>query len=303
MNDLSHIREDFRENVSMSDEQRIRFFNQTRWIGYTRANRIIETLAEYMNRPQRPRTVGLLLTGPSNNGKTTIVNRFMELYGERYMDHEEDPKVPVIVTQAPDRPDERGLYASIIDQLWENYKLTAPIIKLRYQAIHLMRLCDVKILIIDELHSLLSGSVIKRKQVLNALKSLSNELKIPIVGVGTKDALTVIETDKQHASRFDVMTLPKWKLGPELQRMLVNFEMMLPLKKKSVLGDAKKARLLHFMSDGNLGDLHRLLIDCATKAIKSGKERIDIDIIKSCFYADGKTKKPYKVINLEAQEV
>lgn len=303
MNDLSHIREEFRDKVSLSDDKRIRFMNEPRWIGYTRANRIIEILAEYMNRPQRPRTVGLLLTGPSNNGKTTIVNRFMELYGERYMDHEEDPKVPVILTQAPDRPDERGLYASIIDQLWENYKLTAPIIKLRYQAIHLMRLCDVRILIIDELHSLLSGSVIKRKQVLNALKSLSNELKIPIVGVGTRDALTVIETDKQHASRFDVMTLPKWDKGAELQRVLVNFEMMLPLKKKSNLADAKKTRLLHFISDGNLGDLHRLLIDCATLAIESGKEMIDIDIIKSFYSADGKSNKSYREINLEAGEV
>jgi len=34
------------------------------------------------------------------------------------------------------------------------------------------------------------------------------------------------------------------------------------------------------ISRGNIGDLHRLLIECATHAIKSGKETIDMDVIK-----------------------
>ncbi len=299
MSNLNHIRKEFREKALLPDKERINFMNEARWIGYTRANRIIETMAEYMNRPQRPRTVGLLLTGPSNNGKTTIVNRFIELYGERYTDENEDPKVPVVMIQSPSTPDEKSFYSSIIDQLWSPHKITAPLNKLRGQAIHLMRVCEVKMLIIDELHTLLSGSVVKKNQALNGLKLLSNELRIPIVGVGTKDALTVIETDKQHASRFDVMTLPRWKTGIEYQRMLLNFELMLPLKKVSKLGAAKTARRLHFISDGNLGDLHRLLVDCAKVAINSGKEQIDEEIILSFRKTKKSDKKPYVEVDLE----
>ena len=67
-------------------------------------------------------------------------------------------------------------------------------------------------LIIDEFHSLLVGTPRLQRQVMNATKMLCNELQIPIVGVGTKDAIRVLHTYPQHASRFDVAELPTWKL-------------------------------------------------------------------------------------------
>ena len=67
-------------------------------------------------------------------------------------------------------------------------------------------------LIIDEFHSLLVGTPRLQRQVMNAIKMLCNELQIPIVDVGTKDAIRVLHTYPQHASRFDVAELPTWKL-------------------------------------------------------------------------------------------
>ena len=67
-------------------------------------------------------------------------------------------------------------------------------------------------LIIDEFYSLLVGTPRLQRQVMNAIKMLCNELQIPIVGVGTKDAIRVLHTHPQHASRFDVAELPTWKL-------------------------------------------------------------------------------------------
>ena len=67
-------------------------------------------------------------------------------------------------------------------------------------------------LIIDEFHSLLVGTPRLQRQVMNAIKMLCNELQIPIVGVGAKDAIRVLHTYPQHASRFDVAELPTWKL-------------------------------------------------------------------------------------------
>ncbi|MNG01277.1 hypothetical protein D3C84_842470 [compost metagenome] len=56
---------------------------------------------------------------------------------------------------------------------------------------------------------------------------------------------------------------------------------MLPLKEASGLYRPEIAYLLHSISEGNTGDLHRLLIECATEAISSGKEKIDVEIIES----------------------
>jgi hypothetical protein len=112
------------------------------------------------------------------------------------------------------------------------------------------------------------------------LKYLCNELAIPIVGVGTREAVQVLHTDPQHASRFDVITLPTWELTKEFQRILVGFEKVLPLKKSSRLHEPDLATLLHAICQGNLGDLHRLLVECAKVAIKNGQECIDLSIVE-----------------------
>jgi Bacterial TniB protein len=41
----------------------------------------------------------------------------------------------------------------------------------------------------DELHDIMSGSVNKQRQFLNVLKYLRNDLQIPLVGLGTQEAL------------------------------------------------------------------------------------------------------------------
>ena len=45
---------------------------------------------------------------------------------------------------------------------------------------------------------------------MNAIKYLCNALQLPIVLSGTKDAVRILHTDPQHASRFDVAELPVW---------------------------------------------------------------------------------------------
>ena len=44
-------------------------------------------------------------------------------------------------------------------------------------------------LIIDEIHHLLAGSVREQRSLLNQLKFLSSELRMPIVALGTSEAL------------------------------------------------------------------------------------------------------------------
>jgi hypothetical protein len=141
-----------------------------------------------------------------------------------------------------------------------------------------MRLCKVKVLFIDEFHSMLSGSVVQQNQVLNAIRSLSNELKILIVCVGIKTISNVFNLDKQHKSRFDAVSLTKWGPG-DFQNLLYDFEKVLPLKKASKIYEEKKAELLFNISNGNIGDLHRILIGCSRYAITSGNEEITSKII------------------------
>jgi len=275
-----HIHKDFLPMMVMSDADRIVALDMPRWIGYSRATEVLDILQGLMNKPKRPRMQNLLIVGESNNGKTTLVRRFYELCGRSYVDDNSDPVRPIILCET-ESADEKELYSSILEQFWTPYRPTDPAIKLRYQALHLMRACRVQMLIVDEFHTLLSGTAIKQRQVMNTLKGLCNELCIPIVGVGTNESVRILHSDPQHASRFDVATLPKWSLNTEFQKLLASFERVLPLKEASQLHRPELAQILYAISDGNIGNLHRLLTECAKAAILSGKERIDAKIINS----------------------
>lgn len=281
MSSYEHIHPDFRHVMSLPDKERIEFMDQPRWIGYKSAQQIMDTLQGLMHKPERPRMPNLLIVGDSNNGKTTVVHRFRDLCGKGYVNEDAEPVKPIILAEAPPSADEKGLYISILEQFFTPYRASDPVSKLRYQVIHLFRACHVRMLIIDEFHSLLTGSAIKQREVMNAIKLLCNELVIPIVGVGTREAVRVLHTDPQHASRFDVMSLPLWTLNKDFQQLLAGFEKVLPLKQPSKLYQPELTSLLHMISEGNTGNLHRLLTECATEAIKTGKEQIDKSIVES----------------------
>jgi len=276
-----HIHSEFREVMFVPDEQRLAFLERPRWIGYERAQLALDSLQALMNKPRQPRMPNLLIVGEPNNGKTTLIQRFKLLCGEGYVDENADPVKPVVVAEAPPSADEKGLYISILERFWAPYRASAPAAQLRYQVVHQLRECHVRILVIDEFHSLLTGSAIKQREVMNAIKLLCNEVGIPVVGVGTRDAVRVLHTDPQHASRFDVFALPLWELNPDFQKLLAGFERVLPLKKPSGLSQPEIATMVHAICRGNLGDLHRLLSACARVAITTGEEQITEKIVRS----------------------
>lgn len=278
---FAHIHPEFRGVMSYADQHRLAFLDQPRWIGYERAQLALDTLLALMNKPRQPRMPNLLIVGDPNNGKTTLIQRFNTLYGEGYVEEDADPIKPVIVAEAPPSAEEKGLYISILERFWTSYRASAPAAQLRYQVVHQLRQCHVRILVIDEFHSLLTGSAPKQREVMNAIKLLCNEVGIPIVGVGTRDAVRVLHTDPQHASRFEVFPLPLWELDPAFQKLLASFERVLPLKKPSNLSSPEIATIAHAICGGNLGDLHRLLVACAHVAITSGEEQITEKILRS----------------------
>lgn len=268
----SHIHEKFRHVVLLPDNERIEFIDSPRWIGYSRANEVLDVMQGLMNKVKQHRMPNLLLIGDSNNGKTTIIQDFAKRFGESYID--EELIIPVCLIQAPPSANEKDLYISLIDSFALPFRSSDSAGVLRAQVVHTLRETHVKILIIDEVHSMLTGTARQQRLIMNAIKYLCNALQLPIVLSGTKDAVRILHTDPQHASRFDVAELPLWQNDKEFRRLIGSFERVLPLKKPSNLTETSILNLIYSISGGNTGNVKRLINECAIEAIKSGDEHI-----------------------------
>lgn len=135
-------------------------------------------------------------------------------------------------------------------------------------------------MIIDEVHHLLAGSVREQRQLLNQLKFISNELRMPIVALGTSEALYAMQTDPQIASRFEPFSLPKWRESPEFREFVVSFGRLLPLEKPSPLADKGIVqKQLMGLSSGLTGKVTTLLTQAAELAIRQKTEFISAELI------------------------
>jgi hypothetical protein len=117
MSNYSHVFQEFRPIVEQSNEDRLYFLEEDRWIGYPAANDLLDQLKGFLTLPKRSRMPNLLVLSKPNNGKTSIINQFFKLYGEGYVNAENNAVKPVIIVQAPVSPDEKALYMAILDRL------------------------------------------------------------------------------------------------------------------------------------------------------------------------------------------
>lgn len=283
MSQYAHLTPETAEIALYDDQKRLEFLREPIWISYTRAEKLIDLMQEYLQMPKRARMKNLLFIADSNMGKTTILERFtlknppVEYQDEHGMYH---TRVPVVMIQAPTIADEKNLYASILNRYWTSFRPSDTTIKLRHHMYAQMRECDTQMLIIDEIHNLVDTTVVKQRQIMNAIKTLGNELKIPIVAAGINTAATIISNDPQLASRYSTVKMHGWKLDREFLGLLKGFEKRLPLRKPSMLYGREKAPLLLSICEGNLGNLHTLLTECAKEAIREKTEEITVEIIK-----------------------
>lgn len=281
---MEHLSTNAIKYLDKSDEERIYKINSDRWIGYTQANRILSKMEDLLAYPSCLRMPNLLITGDTNNGKTLLVNRFFSMHMPTILPGDERLVAKVIYVQAPPQPDEKKFLNSLLDRLNAPYKISDKVEKKQSIAFSILRKIETKVLIIDEIHNILAGSLSRQRVFLNVIKYFSNELKISMVAVGTQDALHAINTDYQLSNRFEPLDLPKWQFNDDFLRLLASFEMVLPLKEPSFLTETNIALKILSKSEGTIGEISKILSLSAIDAIKSKTERITPEIIERIDY-------------------
>ncbi|HLX53298.1 MAG TPA: TniB family NTP-binding protein [Aquella sp.] len=276
---MEHLSPNAIEALKLSNQDRITYIRKERWLGYPTAKTVMNQLEDLFKYPKRSRMPNLLIIGDTNNGKTTIAKHFHSKFPAFLESPEKSVVCPILYIQAPPVADESRFYASIIQRYAAPYRTSDRVEKKMNQALTLMQNTQVKMLIIDEFHHILAGNSNKHRAMLNVIKYIGNELMIPVVGIGTKDAFVAIQSDPQLSNRFDHAYLPRWKYNKEFCSLLLSLEHILPLKNKSNLTEDDKARKILALTEGAFGEIYRLLTELAVYGVVSGEEKISLDHI------------------------
>ena len=229
--DLSHLLPAAQGLARLPADERIHRLRADRWIGYPRAVEALNRLEALYTWPNKQRMPNLLLVGPTNNGKSMIVEKFRRAHPASSDADQEH--IPVLVVQMPSEPSVIRFYVALLAAMGAPLRPRPRLPEIEQLALTLLRKLGVRLLVIDELHNVLAGNSVNRREFLNLLRFLGNELRIPLVGVGTRDAYLAIRSDDQLENRFEPMMLPVWEANDDCCSLLASFAASLPLRRPS----------------------------------------------------------------------
>ncbi|MYF89384.1 MAG: AAA family ATPase [Boseongicola sp. SB0676_bin_33] len=282
---MNHLHPDTRHVAGLPAEERLGHFGDDRWIGYTRALDALARMGQLLaTQAGRIRPRNMLVVGPSNNGKSTIAEKFMRQHPRRTAVEGDRQIFSVLSVQMPSDATVGRFHALLLDSLGAPVGQTRAVDRRGALARKLMRTCEVRMLLVDELHNLLCGPVSRQRELLGLLRYLGNDLRIPIVALGTRDAYLALRLDDQLENRFQPFLLPHWRDDAETGRLLASFESVLPLREPSGLGLHELRSLIVSRTDGLIGEIHQLLAAASVHALSIGRERITADDIVSCSF-------------------
>lgn len=289
----AHLHKNARAQLALTDAERIRIIQAGSWMALAHAKRALERMEELLAYPIVTRMPNLLLVGPSFSGKTSIIEHFRDQHLPDLDPTSEYSTCPVVMVDAPCKPDISDFYSRILDALMSPYKPTSPPHEKYSQIKRLFRHLGVRVLIVDEIHHLIAGSLNRQREFRNALKSLGNETKVCIVAAGTEDAYNAFNADSQMSSRFMPMTLPKWSAGQSMGNLLATLETRMPLKLPSELPSVPMMTEIDSRAEGTLGDICDLVRTAGVDAIRKKTEQITLKQLQALDWTPPSKRKRY----------
>jgi hypothetical protein len=154
--DLSHLHEAAQLIARLPAEERLRYVRADRWIGDTRATAALEQMETLLAWPAKQRMPNLLLIGPTNNGKSMIVEKFRRAHPPA--SHPGREEIPVLVVQMPSEPSVGRFYTALLAATGAPMRSRYQLADLEQLVLRLLRAASVRMLVIDELHNVPTSS-------------------------------------------------------------------------------------------------------------------------------------------------
>ena len=259
--------------AALSAEERIHRIRADRWVSYPRAEAALAKLETLMSFPERARMPNLLPVGESGMGKTMIIEKFTRDHPAGYDGASGRLHMPVVAVQMVSGPDETRFYRRILAAVGAPEPPRATLGVLESLALRLLSELRLGLLVIDEIHSLQAGTIREQARFLNMLRFLGNELRVPLVCVGTAQARNALRTDDQLVRRFEAFSLPPWREGEDFTGLISTLQRILPLRRESRIDERMLSRILG-VTGGITAGIFSVMSQLAIAVIESGEERI-----------------------------
>ncbi len=284
LKNVTHLHEEAKAYLEKSDEERKLMIEADRWLTYPIAQDVLKLLNEKLfvaQNVRKNRPMGVLLDADGGNGKTSLLKHFLLTNPPKRVD---DGRriVPVMMIETP-RATVRNLFSLILRQLQASVGQKDDEIRMKEQIEDLFDTLEVRMLMFDEAHNMLSTSQLRRGEFLQELIWLNNKLQIPLVVAGVPSVRDAIKKDgfDQLVTRLEPIELPIWKNVDDYLDLLANFERTIPLWNESNIADNSKiSDLILYKSSGRIGAMWELLIRCAKNAIDTQVEQITLEIVE-----------------------
>lgn len=273
MTEFPHLYPAACQLAALSAEERIHRIRADRWISYPRAEAALAKLETLMSFPERARMPNLLLVGESGMGKTMIIEKFTRDHPASFDDTTGRLHMPVVAVQMVSGPDETRFYRRILAAIGAPEPPRATLAVLESLALRLLSELRPGLLVIDEIHSLQAGTIREQARFLNMLRFLGNELRVPLVCVGTTQARNALRTDDQLVRRFEAFALPPWREGGDFTGLISTLMRSLPLRRESQIDEKTLSRIIG-VTGGITSGMFSIMSQLAIAAIESGEERI-----------------------------
>ncbi len=273
---LSHLSPLAQKIAVQSSRERISWLLRGYWVSHTQAAEAMGQLEDLFHYIGNIRTPYLLLLGKEGSGKTTLVERFKYQHPNFILADRGGEVTPVLVVHMSSKSIPKSFYASILKALSVSERMIPPDGDHEIMAVKYLKDAGVQILIIEDIQHVFSGKQSRQQRLFcNMLRFIGNELKVPIVCTGDKNAYQAICGDEQLVNRFRLVVLPLWRYDAFFMELLEQFKKTLPLRKPSDFLTPEMCSLVLTHGGGTIGGISKLLTQAAIDAILSGKEYID----------------------------
>ncbi|RCS31566.1 hypothetical protein DEO45_00140 [Rhodanobacter denitrificans] len=264
-----------------SKAERIMAVQTERVVLYPRLGEAVNRVLWMIKQKPRSRAPGLIVTGPTNSGKTTLGNWILNAYSQLSPSSFIDSVRPcAVMIELSGLTTQRGVYGRILEQIHAPVDSHARLADRELVVTMTLRNINCRLLILDEAQDVLKTSERDQQRVLDALKYLMNSLKLPVLALGVEQAGKAFDSDQHLRARFSEIKLPSWKDDDDLIDLLASLEPNLLLQRSVNLRTREMVKKLLELSEGRLGYIVDILRNAAIEGISSGMETITPEMLR-----------------------